>query len=93
MKILAGANVTEDSDSSKKDPMKFFGTIFGAALDSVGADIFYHHNISQLLWGYHDDFLAAVQAQSSQLPEPFLKALNISFPSNLDTTIQLQVLF
>jgi len=90
VKILAGANVTEHSDPSKTGPMIFFGKIFSAALDNEGADIFYHHNISQLLWGYHDNFLAAIQAESSSLPPSYLKALNISFPSNLDTTIQLQ---
>ena len=90
MKILSRANVTKDNQVIA---MKFFDQVFDAALKSTQSGVFYHHNISQLLWGYKDNFLDAIQKYSTDPSlAGLLKSLNITFPKNLTTFIQLQVL-
>lgn len=88
MKILSKANTTTPS---QKIIMNTLGKIFDAALTQTKSGIFYHHNISQLLWGYKDNFLDQIQKNSGQLPPQWFLSLNISFPNNLNTFIQLQV--
>ena len=88
MKIMEGANVTE----ANYQFVVTLGKIFSAALGATHSGVFYHHNISQLLWGYKDIFLEQIQEKSSQLPKQWLESLNISFPQNLNPRIQLQVL-
>ena len=87
MKIMSGAYVSEENYKL----VETLGEIFTGALQATNSGVFYHHNISQLLWGYKDNFLNQTQKQSKQLPPSWSKSLKITFPSNLTTTIQLQV--